>query len=421
MANSSDVNTSPTPPVSSGGTSVFKKILKIGGMLFVLLLLVAAYLYFFQLPHHNQSAPPAAIKPSGDKTIDAIRRGVEFLKVHQESDGEFSAGMLDPKPGFTSLVVDSIARSPDKYRETDQPFLKKAAEAILKHQQPNGSIATPSFGLDTYTTACSILALTALENPAYAKNVEKARDYLISIQYKDDEQNPNFGSAGYKSDGKTSGDVTANWIEALKAAGVKEGDPAFKNAEKFLSRLQNNEETNPTKGADYEVGNDGGFVYRPGESKAPDEKGKNGKRIPKSYGLMSYAGLKSFMYMDIKKDDPRVVAARKWVTDNFTLEENRNIGADGLFYYFLTMAKALTLYGDVEITTSDGKVHNWAQELSDKLISMQDTDGSWHNKASNRWYENDSVQVTAFAIRTMSICHDFLKKTGKVSTTEPKP
>ena len=420
MENAKDVSTSPTATVGSRG-SVFKKILKIGGMLFALLILVAAYLFFFQLPHHTQSAAPAVVKPSGDKTLDSIRRGMEFLKVNQESDGEFSAGLIDPKPGFTALVVDSIARSPDKYRETDQPFLKKAAEAIIKHQQPNGSIGTPAFGLDTYTTACSILALTAVENPAYAKNVEKARDYLISVQYKDDEQNPNFGSAGYKTDGRTSGDVTANWIEALKAAGVKEGDPAFKNAEKFLSRLQNNEETNPTKSADYDVGNDGGFIYRPGESKPADEKSKNGKRMPKSYGLMSYAGLKSFMYMDIPKADPRVEAARKWVNDNFTLEENRNIGADGLYYYFLTMAKALSLYGDVEIKTSDGKVHNWAQELTDKLISMQDPDGSWRNKASKRWSEDDSVMVSAFAIRTLSICHDFLQKNGKLSATEPKP
>jgi hypothetical protein len=48
---------------------------------------------------------------------------------------------------------------------------------------------------------------------------------------------------------------------------------------------------------------------------------------------------------------------------------------------------------------------------------MQDPDGSWRNKASNRWYEHDSVQVTAFAIRTLSICHDDLKKHSKVSAS----
>lgn len=422
MEQPSDLPTSPPAPVGSSGNSAIKKFLMISAMLFALASMIAAYLFFFELPHHSTpQMPPAAIKPSGDKTLDAIRRGMEFLKVHQEADGEFSAGLIDPKPGFTALVVDSIARSPDKYRETGQPFLKKAAEAIVRHQQPNGSICTPSFGLETYLTACSVLALSALENPAYAKNIEKAREYLLSVQYKDDEQNPNFGAAGYKSEGKTSGDVTANWIEALKAAGVKEGDPAFKNAEKFLSRLQNNSETNDLPAPGTEVGDDGGFFYRPGESKAPDEKGKSGKRIPKSYGLMSYAGLKSFMYMDIKKDDPRVIKARQWVADNFTLEENRNIGADGLFYYYLTMAKALTLYGEPEIKTSDGKVHNWAQELTDKLLSVQDPDGSWRNKASTRWYENDSVQVTAFAIRTLSICHDFLKKNGKLSASEARP
>ena len=156
-----------------------------------------------------------------------------------------------------------------------------------------------------------------------------------------------------------------------------------------------------------QAGNDGGFNYRPGESKAPDEI-KNGVRILKSYGLMSYAGLKSFMYMNVPKDDPRVTSAHKWVLDNYTLDENKNIGSDGLFYYYQTMAKALASYGERELTTSDGKKHDWAKELSEKIIALQDPDGSWHNKQSARWMENDTVMVTAFSIRALSICHDFM-------------
>jgi len=377
----------------------------------VLLVAAAAYLYTFERPHHSTpKTAPQAVVLSGDGVLDAIRRGIEYLKVRQEADGEFSKGVLDPKPGFTALVVDSIARSPDKCRESDQPFIARAVKAIISHQQPNGAICTPSFSLDTYSTAVSILALTALENPAHAQVVQRAKDYLISVQYKDDEASPNFGAPGYKTQGRTSGDIAAQWVEALKAAGVKEGDPAFTNVQKFLSRLQNNAETNDKPAAGTAVGDDGGSFYRPGESKAGFELTRDGKRIPKSYGLMSYANMKSFLYMNVSKDDPRVVSAFKWVRDNYTLEENRNIGADGLYYYLLTMAKALAAYGEPAIVTTDGRTHVWAREMSDTLIAAQGADGSWRNAQSNRWMEDDSVLVTAFAIRTLSICHEELMK-----------
>lgn len=411
MSSADELSTPATGPVQSSGTSALMKVLKVVAALIVLLVLVGIYLWNFEQPHHSApAAAPKAVEASGDKVLDAIRRGVEYIKVHQEADGHFSKGILDPKPGFTALVVDAIARGPDKLREAGNPWIGNAAQAIIKLQNADGSISTPAFGLDTYTTATSILALSALENPAYAKNIQRAKDYLISVQYRDDEENANFGSPGYKKDGRTSGDLAASWIEALKEAGVQEGDPAFKNAEKFLSRLQNNSETNDKPAPGTEAGDDGGFFYRPGESKAPDETGKKGKRIPKSYGLMSYAGLKSFLYMNVSKDDPRVQSAFRWVRDNFTLDENRNIGPDGLYYYYLTMAKALTLYGEPVIKTTDGAEHHWARELSDKLLSLQRADGSWSNTQSSRWKEDDAVMVSAFAIRTLTLCLEELKR-----------
>ncbi|HYG77189.1 MAG TPA: prenyltransferase/squalene oxidase repeat-containing protein [Planctomycetota bacterium] len=422
MAVPENVSTSsPAAVGSSARPSWLKRIATILGVLILVLAATAWYLWTFQKPHHSTPVtPPKAIVESGDKVLDSIRRGVEYLKVHQEANGEFSKGLLDPKPGFTALVVDAIARSPDKYREKDNPWLKKATDAIKSYQRDNGAISTPAFGLDTYTTAVSVLALTALENPEHAKAIERAKGYLLAVQYKDDETSETFGAPGYTPGGRTSGDLASYWVEALKEAGVKEGDPAFENAKKFLSRLQNNPETNDRPAPDTELDNDGGFIYRPGESKPADGKGKSGKRMPRSYGLMSYAGLKSFLYMNVGKDDPRVQSAWKWVRDNYTLEENRNIGADGLYYYFLTMAKALTLYGEPVITTSDGKEHRWAQELSDKLISLQNPDGSWSNRASARWMENDAVMVTGYAIRTLTLCHEELKRQAEKKPADTK-
>ena len=36
----------------------------------------------------------------------------------------------------------------------------------------------------------------------------------------------------------------------------------------------------------------------------------------------------------------------------------------------------------------------WAKELSDKVISLQAEDGSWHNTQSSEWMENDNVLVS---------------------------
>src|SRR5256885_2053601 len=106
-------------------------------------------------------------------------------------------------------------------------------------------------------------------------------------------------------------------IEALENAGMKKDDPAFQNALKFITRNQNNSETNDQKFA----GNDGGFVYSPandGESPAGVLIGADGKRVVRSYGSMTYAGLKSMIYAGPSKDDPRAKTAWDWISKTYT-------------------------------------------------------------------------------------------------------
>ena len=78
-------------------------------------------------------------------------------RFQEKDDGEFSKGLLDPKPAFTALVVDACVRSPDRIREADHPWLARAVEAILSHRQEDGGIYTSGFGLDNYTTAISVM------------------------------------------------------------------------------------------------------------------------------------------------------------------------------------------------------------------------------------------------------------------------
>jgi len=47
-----------------------------------------------------------------------------------------------------------------------------------------------------------------------------------------------------------------------------------------------------------------------------------GRVTLRSYGSISYAGLLSYIYAQLKRDDPRVVAALDWLKANYTLDEN---------------------------------------------------------------------------------------------------
>ena len=123
---------------------------------------------------------------------------------------------------------------------------------------------------------------------------------------------------------------------------------------------------------------------------------------------MTYAGFKSYLYAKIDHNDPRVQAAWTWITKNYTLEGNpgfvndpaapeKDVTHQGYYYYFMTFARALSAWGEPQITAADGSKHAWASELIDKVTSLQKPDGSWVN-ATDRWNEGDPNLVTAYAL-----------------------
>ena len=50
-----------------------------------------------------------------------------------------------------------------------------------------------------------------------------------------------------------------------------------------------------------------------------------------------------------------------------------------------------------------GQQHDWRRELTEKLASLQKSNGSWVNKAP-RWYEGDPNLATAYAMLALSYC-----------------
>jgi hypothetical protein len=155
-------------------------------------------------------------------------------------------------------------------------------------------------------------------------------------------------------------------LQALHDAGVAPEDQAFQRALVFLQRTQmlhKDENGNLVNDMPYAEGSQqGGFIYATspnednigvGESKAGmiEETLSDGTVASRfrSYGSMTYAGFKSYIYADLSRDDPRVQAAYNWLRENYTLEENPGIGTDGYYYFLITMSRAMDAWGEPEI------------------------------------------------------------------------
>lgn len=335
----------------------------------------------------------------------AIKKGIQWIIKEQEEDGSWSS-----YPAITALVVSSLLRSPDRDYHYEQ--IDRGLNYIKNCSKPDGSIAIDN--MLGYNTSVCIMALTDSGDPTYDETIKKGRNFLIFLQFDEGEgfapDSCYYGGIGYGSSGRP--DISnIQWaLEALKSSEHLADRGEYDNETKdnsspsenlpnrgesgkgifwdkailFLNRCQNFEQTNDQSWA----GNDGGFVYYPGNSKAGGTT---------SYGSMTYAGLKSFIYADVEKEDPRVKAAVNWIRENYTLDENPEVGLQGLYYYYHTMAKALNIYGEEKIKDGNGDTRNWREDLIIKLCSLQNGDGYWFN-SNGRWWENNKVLVTAYCI-----------------------
>jgi len=363
-----------------------------------LVLLCAMFLTVFSLSSYSKDAgkSSSADLKSDEEYIDvslkkeieaAINRGLRYLRYNMDEDGSWSG-----HPGVTAIVLKAFVSSPNKYNESDGPFIKKPVQYLIKLQKPDGAIYDKD--LPNYVTANAVCALVALENPKYSEIISKAQNYIVDAQLDEKEgytsEDKFYGGIGYGSTERPDLSNLQTALEALKETGLSADSEAWKRAVTFLQRCQNRSESNDQQWA----GNDGGFVYLPGDSKAGGTK---------SYGSMTYAGLKSFLYANVDKNDPRVQAAYSWIKKHYTIDENPGMGNQGLYYAYNTFAKALLAYGEPYLTDSKGVKRNWRKDLAEKLISIQNSDGYWMNE-NNRWWESDKNLATAYAIIALEYC-----------------
>jgi squalene-hopene/tetraprenyl-beta-curcumene cyclase len=337
----------------------------------------------------------------------SIDRALVWLKTEQKPDGSWSD---TNHPALTALVLSAFMNEPSEHFRKEPPaFVRRGYAQLLQHVQPDGGIYAK--GLANYNTSLSLMALLAARDPKYEPVLRRARAFIASQQndlgVKGKVDSPGDGGVGYG--GSTPHADLSNTLMALEALRFsRRGEGAdpdgfdWPAAIDFVQRCQNLPAHNREPWASNDPTNLGGFVYFPGNSKAGETNLADGRVALRSYGSMSYAGLLSYIYADVKRDDPRVTAAYEWLCRNFALDENPGLGAEGRFYYFHTMAKALSAYGVDRVVVAGQQSVNWREALARKLFDLQSRDGSWVNDRSGRWLEKDPVMVTAYAVLALT-------------------
>jgi squalene-hopene/tetraprenyl-beta-curcumene cyclase len=334
----------------------------------------------------------------------AIAKATTFLEQHQSPDGSFSA---EVGPAVTALAVNALVRSGSP---VDAPAVQKGLAYLLTFKRPDGGIYAPESPVSNYETAITMVALAACNKDGqYDKEIKGCEAYVKGLQWDDGEgkgaADPAYGGAGYGRKGRPDLSNTQFMIEALRTIGASENDPAIQKALVFVSRTQNlvgPENTAPFAEKNANASDEGGFYYTPaagGESQA----GGSPEGGLRSYGSMTYAGLKSMIFAGLTKDDYRVKAALKWLGRHYTFKENPGMGQAGIYYYFHTAAKSLDVLGAETFTDVEGKEHSWRTELSDEILARQRPDGSWVNDNA-KWMEDNPKLVTSYALLALAYC-----------------
>ncbi|MFO1064719.1 MAG: prenyltransferase/squalene oxidase repeat-containing protein [Pirellulales bacterium] len=309
------------------------------------------------LPMTSLFAAFADEKETSEEVKALVAKGLEYLRVQaQAADGSFSSAT---GVGPTGLVLAAILSSGVS---TEDPMAAKALKYLLSHVHDDGGIYAEGSRHQNYDTCIAIVALNkANKDGKYAAQLKAAEAFVKKLQWDGGEGKDGadgfFGGAGYGSKARPDLSNTSFLVDALHDLGRGSDDEAIQRALVFISRCQNLESPANTTPPAAKV-NDGGFYYtiaNGGESMA----GTDANGGLRSYGSMTYAGLKSMIFAGVTKDDQRVKAAVSFLKKNYSIDSNPGMGQSGLFYYYHTMAKALTALGVDEFNDDAGGTHDW--------------------------------------------------------------
>ncbi|MBN2440664.1 MAG: terpene cyclase/mutase family protein [Spirochaetales bacterium] len=356
---------------------------------------------------------PLSLKKEAEHSLELAYK---FLQKNQFKDGSWKS-----HPAITSLVLYSLVEVPG-YIQIDNldDTIKKGFTYLEGFVKEDGGIYQNEYR--NYTTAVALLAFSTYGQKEHKDIIENAKEFLIRFQCDESEgyteKDPYYGGIGYGGDERPDLSNTQLALEAIKSADdyeEKYSKLISENAENmetegtdtglywkkaliFLARCQNVKEVNSM---DYRTEDDGGFMYETGTY--TDDRSH-------SYGSMTYAGVKSLLYAKVDRNDIRITKGVDWIKNNYTVEENPKFGTTSLYYYYMTFSKCLYILGDNVITDANGNKHFWREDITKKLISLQNENGYWMND-DGRYWENIKDLATAYSVAALKYAFKGLEST----------
>ena len=357
----------------------------------------------------------------------AAAKARAFLLTQQVENGGFTdraVEQMKENVSFTAMAAAALVAATPATKVESDPAIRKALAFLVKFQQEDGSIVDdPKW--TNYSTSAAVSALALARVGDFRQAQSRAAAYLEGSQIATEEGDPSFGGFPYKvhlgqnADGSNALMATS----ALEDNGLPDDSVVRKRVERFASGIQNRSESNTREiviqtgeGEERTVvaGDDGGAIYRVGESKAGMVKRADGKWELRSYGSMTYAVMKLMLFAGVRPDDPRMEALVRWISNNWTLERNpgfenaedpESAGQQGYFYYLYSAARALSSYEralgkPLVVRDREGRKHNWRAEIAGALLARQGEDGSWRNPV-DRWMEGMKTLASSFALQTL--------------------
>jgi squalene-hopene/tetraprenyl-beta-curcumene cyclase len=336
-----------------------------------------------------QAARPPHLEADELRALDeALRRGRAYLLAGQTDDGALGPRERPDVCGVatTALALWALSRTEDL--ATDSAPSDRAARYLLAHVQPDGGVYDPRRALHVYTSGVAARALQARCADAPSEELERAwrnaevfahrRGVPESVLDEDGEARLPTGQA------------------PERAAELLHGDAELGEAEeralRFLEQLS---------GASAEVG--------------PLRTRAHGWRLPPGVDApFSYEDVLPIVYRSLRPEDDLARRALAAIRKHYTLERNPDLTRrygdggfreehQGIYYYYLLLARTLAAFGDPSLHLESGEEHDWVRELARRLLVLQRPDGAWSN-ASDRWWEGEPVLVTSYAMLALDRC-----------------
>ena len=335
----------------------------------------------------------------------ALRHAVSWLWSHQETDGGWHShtyGLLRSGQALTPFVLEALLQVPEDVYPQPRAQVDRALAFIRAHTQPDGALGTADRDIPdypNYATALAVSAICRAHRDGWQAQIAPMVGYLRAQQFTEQNgwnpQDPVYGAWGMGGGRRTppaTGHVDLSMthyvLDALRAAGVPDSDPAFTAARILVERCQNFDAKNSTEA-------DGGFFFSTTEADT-NKAGQDGDHF-RSYGTTTADGVMALLATGHGLTDPHVIAARQWLVGHhhdmavpgFVGEAHQRWPKGLAFYYSSSSAQA---FQALQTDPGSGVVEG--------LRRTQRGDGSWANP-ENLVKEDDPLIATPFAVRAL--------------------